>query len=124
MGNMTVVRAELARQFYFGDDAVLLVMDTDGVTIFLSALVRAQEQGSSRLGGDGMVHEFHIEPDAADIELHNDRVVWRLDHAKATEIIELLTAMTQSTASAGHYYVDISTPVETLVLSRNEHVKR
>jgi hypothetical protein len=122
MGSMTVVRAELARQFYFGDDAVLLVMDTDGVTTFLSALVRAQQQGASRLEGDGTVHDFRIKPDAADIELHDDRVVWRLDHAKATEIIELLTAMTQSTTHAGHYYVDISTPAKTLVLSRNERV--
>jgi hypothetical protein len=122
MEGMTIVRAELARQFYFGEDAVLLVMDTDGVTTFLSALVRAQQQGASRLEGDGTVHDFLIKPDAADIELHDDRVVWRLDHAKAAEIIELLTAMTQSTTGAGHYYVDISTPAETLVLSRNEHV--
>jgi hypothetical protein len=34
----------------------------------------------------------------------------------------LLTVMTQSTAGAGHHYVDISTPAQTLVLSRNEHV--
>jgi hypothetical protein len=122
MGSMTVVRAELARQFYFGDDAVLLVMDTDGVTTFLSALVRAQQQGASQLERGGTVHDFLIEPGAADIELHEDRVVWRLDHAKAAEIAELLTAMTQSTTGAGHYYVDISTPAETLVLSRNEHV--
>jgi hypothetical protein len=122
MGSMTVVRAELAPQSYFGDDAVLLVMDTDGATTFLSALVRAQRQGASRLEGDGTVHDFLIEPGAADIELHDDRVMWRLDHATAREIIELLMAMTQSTTSAGHYYVDISTPAETLVLSRNEHV--
>src|ERR1700752_2131498 len=122
MGSMTIVRAELARQFYFGDDAVLLVMDTDGVTTFLSALVRAQQQGASQLERGGTVHDFLIEPGAADIELHKDRVVWRLDHAKAAEIAELLTAMTQSTTGAGHYYVDISTPAETLVLSRNEHV--
>jgi hypothetical protein len=118
---MTVVRAELARQFYFGDDAVLLVMDTDGVTTFLSALVRAQQQGASRLDRGGTVHDFLIESGAADIELHEDRVVWRLDHAKAAEIAELVTAMTQSTTGAGHYYVDISTPAETLVLSRNEY---
>jgi len=119
---MTVARAELARQFYFGDDAVLLVMDTDGVTAFRSTLVRAQQQGTSRLECGGTVHEFLIQPGAADVELHDDRAVWRLDHAKAAEIIELLTAMTQSTTDAGHYYVDISTPAETLVLSRNEHV--
>ncbi|OBG25332.1 hypothetical protein A5764_07250 [Mycobacterium sp. 852002-51057_SCH5723018] len=97
-------------------------MDTDGVTTFLSALVRARQQGSSRLEVEGAVHDLLIEPDAADIELHDDRVVWRLDNAKATEIIELLRAMTQGTTRAGHYYVDISTPAETLVLSCNEHV--
>ena len=122
MESMTVVRAELAPQFYFGDDAVLLVMDTDGVTTFLSALVRAQQQGSARLEGDGVIHDFVIEPDAADIELQDNRVVWRLDHAKAAEINELLSAMTQNPTDAGHYYVDISTPAETLVLSHNEHV--
>jgi hypothetical protein len=37
-------------------------------------------------------------------------------------VIELLTAMTHSTTGAGHYYVDISAPAETLVLSRNEYV--
>ncbi|HET7072721.1 MAG TPA: hypothetical protein VFI55_01390 [Mycobacterium sp.] len=119
---MTVVRTELARQFYFGDDAVLLVMDTGGVATFLSPLLSAHQQGASRLEHGGTVHDFLIEPGAADIELHGDRVVWRLDHAKAAEIIELLTAMTQSSTGAGHYYVDISTPAETLVLSRNEHV--
>ncbi len=119
---MTVVRAELARQFYFGDDAVLLVMDTDGVKTFLSTVVLAQQHGASRLESDGTVHDLFIEPNAADIELHDDRVVWRLDPVKATEIIELLSAMTQSTPRAGHYYVDISTPAETLVLSHNEHV--
>jgi hypothetical protein len=119
---MTVVRAELARQFYFGDDAVLLAMDTDGLTAFLSALVRAQQQGASRLERVASVHDFLIEPGAADIELHEDHVVWRLDHAKAAQIAELLTAMAQSATDAGHYYVDISTPAQTLVLSRNEHV--
>jgi hypothetical protein len=119
---VTVIRVELARQFYFGDDAVLLVMDTDGVMAFLSALIAAQQRGSGRLAGECMVHDFRIEPGAAEVEFHDDRVVWRLDHAKATEIIELLTAMTQSANDASHHYVDISTPAETLVLSCNEHV--
>src|SRR6201997_623864 len=122
MGSMTVVRAELARQFYFGDDAVLLVMDTDGVTTFLSALVRAQQQGASQLERGGTVHDFLIEPGAADIELHKDRVVWRLGQAKAAEIAGLFAGLAARPAGAGHYYVDISAPAETLVLSRNEHV--
>jgi hypothetical protein len=43
--------------------------------------------------------------------------VWRLGHAKAVEIIELLTAMSQSTTDAGHHYVEISAPTETVVLA-------
>jgi hypothetical protein len=66
--SMTVIRAELARRFYFGDDEVLLVTDTDGV---------------KTLESDGTVHDFLIEPAAADIELHGDRVIWRLDHSSA-----------------------------------------
>src|ERR1700739_3239299 len=97
MGSMTVVRAELARQFYFGDDAVLLVMDTDGVTTFLSALVRAQQQGVSQLERGGTVHDFLIEPGAADIELHKDRVVWRRGYAHAHQVPALATARTRTT---------------------------
>ncbi|WP_045374687.1 hypothetical protein, partial [Mycobacterium kyorinense] len=119
---MTVVRAELAPKFYFGHDAVLLAMDTAGVSVVLKALTQAQQQGSSRLDQDGMVHEFIIQAGAADIDLRDDRAVWRLDGAKAAEIVELLTHMAPRTDGAGHYYVDISAPAETLVLSRNEYV--
>jgi hypothetical protein len=118
---MTVIRAELAHEFMFGDDVVLLAMDTSGVSIFLAAMTEAESQGSSRLRIDQMDHEFRIESGAADVDLDNDRVVWRLDHAKALEIIELLAAMGDHTG-AGHHYVDISAPAQTLVLSRNEYV--
>ncbi|KZS75049.1 hypothetical protein A4G26_22820 [Mycobacterium kansasii] len=119
---MSVVRAELAPKFYFGDDAVLLAMDTAGVNTVLAAPVQAERQGSSQMAHDGKTHEFLIDPGAADIELHDDKVLWRLDDAKAIEIVELLAAMIHSTTGAGHCYVDISAPTETLVLSRNEYV--
>jgi len=122
MRTMTVVRAELAPKFYFGYDAVLLVMDTAGVSTFRAALVQADHQGSSRIAHGGKIHELLIDPGVADIELHDDKVVWRLEHAKAVEIIDLLTAMRHSATDAGHHYVDISAPTETLVLSRNEYV--
>ena len=118
---MTVVRAGLAPKFYFGRDAVLLAMDNAGVNPFLSALTQAQKQGSSRLSLAGMSHLFVIEPGAADVEFHDGEVVWRLDHAKAAELIELLTDMSQH-PGAGHYYVDISAPAKTLVISLDEHV--
>jgi hypothetical protein len=69
-----------------------------------------------------VTHQFVLAVGAADIELGENRVVWRLDHAKAVEIIEDLTVM-NSHDRPGHNYVDISTPTNTLVLSRDEYVR-
>ena len=121
MRTMTFVRAGLAPNFYFGRDAVLLAMDNAGINPFLGALIQAQQQESARLNLDGMSHQFVIEPGAADVEFHDGEAVWRLDHAKAAEIIELLTDMSQH-PGAGHYYVDISAPAKTLVISLDEYV--
>lgn len=121
MRTMTVVRAGLAPKFYFGRDAVLLAMDNPGVDHFLAALTEAQRQGSAQLDTDEMHHRFVVEPGAADVEFQDGAAVWRLDHAKAAEIIELLTDMSQH-PGAGHYYVDISAPAQTLVLSLDEYV--
>ncbi|WP_102140887.1 hypothetical protein [Mycobacterium hubeiense] len=116
---MTVLHVELVPEFDFGDDVVLLAMDTAGVEAFLTPLRQAEQHGLSRMDHGGITHEFSIEPGAADIELHDDRVVWRFDQAKAAKIIEMLTGMSQS-SGAGHYYVDISEPARTLVISHNE----
>jgi hypothetical protein len=120
---MTMVRAGFAEGFYLGEDAVVLALDTDGVKTFLAALTRAEREGASRLEVDGTVHEFVIESSASDIDFHDDddKVVWRLGDAKAQEISELLTDMTQHPGK-GHYYVDMSTPARTLVISLNEYV--
>lgn len=103
---MTLVRAGLAEGFYFGEDAVLLALDTDGVKTFLTALTEAEQQGSSRLDLDGTVHEFLIEGNASEIEFRdeNDTVVWRLGGSKAREIGELLTDMSRH-PGRGNYYV-------------------
>ncbi|MEE6179423.1 hypothetical protein [Mycobacterium sp. 050134] len=116
-----MIRAELVPGFYFGDDAVLVAMDTDGTEAVLAALAEARRQGTARLGRGSKAHEFVIEAGAADIELGADGVVWRLDSAKAAEITELLTATTHA-GGAGHHYVDIARPTATLILSRNEYV--
>jgi len=115
-----MIHVELVPELDFGYDAVLLAMDDLGVDAFLAPLRQAEQQGSSRLEHGGMTHEFFIEADAANIELYDDRVVWRFDHSTAVEIIEMLTAMKQQ-SGAGHYYVDIATPAHTLVISRNEY---
>lgn len=101
---------------------VLLAMDGAGVTTFVTALRDAEHRGSSELEHDGVTHQFVIQAGAADIELGEDRVVWRLDHAKAVEIVGDLTVMS-SNDGPDHDYVDIATPANTLVLSRDEYVR-
>jgi hypothetical protein len=118
---MSVIRVNFLPEFYYGDDAVLLTLDGGGVDEFKAALSDAERHGSSRLEHDGVTQEFRIEPGAADIELNPTRMVWRLDHVKAVEIIEDLAVLSDK-GRAGHCYVDISSPTETLVVSRDEYV--
>ena len=101
---------------------VLLAMDGAGLNTFITALGDAEQRGSSQLEHDGVTHQFVMQVGAADIELGENRVVWRLDHAKAVEIVEDLAVM-RNNDRPGHNYVDISTPTNTLVLSRDEYVR-
>lgn len=120
---MNIIRVGFVPEFKFGDDVVLLAMDSAGLDTFTTALNHAAQQGSSRLDHGGMVHEFRVQAGAADIDLHDDHVAWRLDHAKILEIIEKLTAMRNHGPGGCHHYVDdMSTPTPTLVLSRDEYV--
>jgi thiol-disulfide isomerase/thioredoxin len=64
---------------------------------------------------------------AAQTHLGPTRVAWRLDHAKAAEISEDLAALScprDSDRTAGHFYVDMTSPAETLVISRDEYTDR
>jgi hypothetical protein len=117
---MNFIRVELAREFMWGDDVVLVAMDTAGLDSFTTALDDAVQQTCSRLDHGATIHEFLVTAGLADVELHDDRVVWRLDHTKAVEILEKLAAM--KSGGPGHHYIDISTPAETLVLSCDEYV--
>jgi hypothetical protein len=118
---MNITRVELLPDFMWGDDVVLLAMDGAGVATFADALNDAVRLGSSRLEHGGVTHEFVMQAGAADIEMGEDRVVWRLDRTKAVEIVDDLTAI-RDADGPGHNYVDISTPTTTLVLSRDEYV--
>jgi hypothetical protein len=119
---MTIIRAEIAPDFR-GEDVVLLAMDGAGVNAFAGALKEAARQGTSQMQHGEVTHEFVVQADAADIELDDVRVVWRLSPAKAVEMIEDLDELS-SEERPGHYYVDISKPTETLVLSRDEYVQQ
>ena len=61
-----------------------------------------------------MTQEFRI-------DLAPSHVVWRLDRDKAAEIVGYLSVLSDK-GSAGHCYADISTPADTLVVSRDEYV--
>ena len=123
---MSTIRVNFLPEFYYGDDAVLLTLDGGGVDELKNALSDAQQRGSSRLEHDGVTHEFRIEPGSADLELDRNHVVWRLDHVKAAEIIGDLAVLGGKGGgggpTSGHFYVDMSTPTETLVVSRDEYV--
>jgi len=124
--SMSVIRVNFLPEFHYGDDAVLLTLDGGGVDEFKAALSDAMGRESSRLEHDGVTHEFRIVPGTADIELDPAYVLWRLDHAKAGEIVEDLAVLSDAGSggrpAGGHFYVDMSTPAGTLVVSRDEYV--
>lgn len=116
-----IVRAELAREFMFGDDVVLLAMDGAGAAAFAAALNDALLHGESRFVQGAVVHEFLIQPGDSAIEFEDHRVLWRLTPDTAREIAEDLATL-GSNGKPGHHYVDIAAPADTLVLSRDEYV--
>lgn len=119
---MSVIHAQLAPGFDSGHDAVLLAMDDAGVSDVLAAMTEAARHGSARLDHGATIHQFLLEPGAANVEFHDGTVVWRLDVVKAAEIIDLLTEL-DGPPSTGHHYVEgMSTPAETIVFSRNEYL--
>ncbi|WP_328352735.1 hypothetical protein OG976_20310 [Mycobacterium sp. NBC_00419] len=121
---MSVIRVNFLPEFHFGGDAVMLTVDGDGLDTFKTAVEHARADRSSHLLHDGAEQEFHIEPGAASIELSPGRVVWRLDDAKAAEIADDLAALSRvrdDGKTAGHLYVDMATPADTLVISRDEY---
>jgi hypothetical protein len=118
---MNAIRVKHVRDFKF-EDVVLPAMDGDGLQTFLAAVAQAQRHGSGRLQRRKRVHDFVIEAGAADIDLAEVRVVWRLDRAMAGEIIEALTGLGRSDRP-GHQYLDMASPAPTLVLSKGEYIE-
>ncbi|WP_396913671.1 hypothetical protein [Mycolicibacterium sp.] len=61
----------------------MLAMDTAGAAIVHATVSDAVHHGSSRLEHEGVIYDFRIENGAADIELGDGRVDWRLDRGLA-----------------------------------------
>ena len=109
---MTFIGVKYVPDFH-NEDVVLLSLGGAGLDAFLAALMQAERRGSSRPECGGRPPDFVIEAGAADIELTDDRVVWRLTPGKAVEIIEKLKVL--SGGHPGHHYVDVLTaPAPTL----------
>lgn len=120
---MAIIQALYADNFYFGDAVVLLSMDRDGVQTFNAAVRKALATGAARLQHGDITHEIVVQADAADVEFHDGSVIWRLSPATADEISQDLNILGDRSKS-GHHYVDLISPAETLVLSRDEYVGR
>lgn len=118
---MNVVRANYLPGFDLGHDAVLLTMDVIGVSVLLSAVNSAIENGSSEVDVEGAAHVFEIHPGRQDLLMEPHVVRWYLDFEKANEVATGLGVLHRS-GSAGHVYVDIRFPAPALVLSREEYL--
>lgn len=116
---MSEIRVELAPEFK-GETVVLLAMDASGLDAFISAVAQAIQKGSGAPYASA-THVFAIEDGRADVELQKGSTTWRFSPSKLAEVLEKLEAMKASPGPC-HHYVDISSPVETLVLSRDEYV--
>lgn len=122
---MTLIRAEFAPAFYYGDDVVLLAMDRAGVNEFARELQSAEAHGSAELEHNGTTHQIVIVQHQADIQLEDTLVVWRLDPDKAREILSYLRDLSAGEGQQPcHQYVDIRKPADMLILSRDEYVDR
>lgn len=119
---MSEIRVELAPEFK-GDTVVLLAMDTGGLDDFRATVAQAIQKahGSLQVMHADVTHVFAIEDGKTDVELKQRHVTWRFSPLKLTEVLEKLDAMKVSPGPC-HHYVDISSPAETLVLSRDEYV--
>jgi len=117
-----VIRLKLVHEFKGDGAVVLLAADGAGLDALTAALTEAKQRGSSRLRGRQRVHEFVVDVGAANLEIGPDRVLWRLDDAKASEILDGVGVLINGGAP-GHVYVrDMVSPAPTLVLSRDEYL--
>lgn len=117
---MSIIRIAFEENFMWGEDAVLLATDSAGAAAFTRALNDVVQQGTSELRHDD---RFLIEGSVARMALQDTLVVWRLDCATARDTAAKAEVLA-SRDGPGHHYVDISTPAEVLVLSRDEYPDR
>ena len=108
--------------FQYGEPAILIGADRDGMQIFQAALRRAHETGTATFDLHGIRHIIIRQADCADIELNWQTIVWRFDDSRLVEIDNLATSLVEHKGS-GHQYLDhVKSPAATVILSVDEYV--
>ena len=120
---MSVVRVKMIPEFYFGDDAVLLAADREGIDAFQRALsdAAAKKNMPSFVTFKEIRHEFNVTGTAARVEVQEKCVIWHLPDQKISDMLGKLAGLKDS-PHPSHHYVDIDSPAETLILSVDEYL--
>lgn len=110
-------------EFHFGDDAVLLAADREGLDAFERALSDAATKQNMPvdLRSEGIRHEFVLGRTEARVELQAHYIIWHMSDQKVSEILEKLASL-KAAPGPSHHYVDIDNPAETLILSVDEYL--
>lgn len=103
-----------------GVPAILVDADRGGLRMFESALRSAYESGAAAFEFNSIRHAIVCHEGAADIVIGLASVQWRFDAAKLIEVLDLIGPLFAGDRP-GHQYVDVDSPVETLVLSLDEY---
>ena len=116
------IRIELVADFK-GEDAVLVAMTAHGVEVLQKALRSAAEDRARDavfLAGEERVL-VRVADAPTTLGRKEGALVWSLSAPKLEEVTEKLDAL-RAASGPCHHYVDISEPVGTLVLSRDEYI--
>ena len=110
-------------EFYFGDDAVLLAADREGLATFKRSLSDAatKQNMPADLISEGVRHKFVLGRSEARVELQENYVIWHLPDQKVSEILDKLASL-KAEPDPSHHYVDIDNPAGTLILSVDEYL--
>jgi hypothetical protein len=119
--DMATFRVGFFPDFNWGDDAVLVGADRDGMRIFQSAVRSAHDDGAANFELDAIKHHIVRQDGAADIELGSQTIVWRFDDAKLVELLNLIEPLVDVMKPAHNYFDDLNSPDATLILSVDEY---
>ena len=118
------IRIEVLSDFK-DNDVVLFAMTGEGVALLLQALLsvsEAREQESAFQVGDERL-SVRVTDSPTTLRREAGVLRWTLSETKLKEVTDKLESL-RTASGPGHHYVDISEPVGTLFLSKDEYIQR